>query len=91
MKNSGFRVPSKRITVNLALADIRKKGTAFDLAISVAILSALKHVQPDFLGKIMLIGELSLDGELRSVKGILPICINAQKAGIKGIIRPPQN
>lgn len=91
MKNSGFRVPSKRITVNLAPADIRKEGTAFDLPISVAILSALKHVQPDFLDKILLIGELSLDGELRPVKGILPICINAQKVGIKGIILPTQN
>ena len=78
MKNSGFRIPSKRITVNLAPADIRKEGAAFDLPIAVAILCGLRHVDTHFLDKIILIGELSLDGELRPVKGILPICINAK-------------
>ena len=91
MKNSGFRIPSKRITVNLAPADIRKEGAAFDLPIAVAILCALRHVDTHFLDKIILIGELSLDGELRPVKGILPICINAKKQGINGIILPPEN
>ena len=91
MKNSGFRIPSKRITVNLAPADIRKEGAAFDLPIAVAILCGLRHVDTNFLDKIILIGELSLDGELRPVKGILPICINAKKQGINGIIVPPEN
>ncbi|MDP6935833.1 MAG: YifB family Mg chelatase-like AAA ATPase [Candidatus Marinimicrobia bacterium] len=91
MKNSGFRVPQKRITINLAPADIRKEGTAFDLPIAISILTALRQIDAHYLDKIILIGELSLDGDLRPVKGILPICINAYNKGIKGIILPTQN
>ncbi len=91
MKNSGFKIPQKRITINLAPADIRKEGSAFDLPIAVGILSALDYVDKKFLDKILLIGELSLDGILRPVKGAFPICLNAKTAGYKGIILPKQN
>ena len=91
MKNSGFRIPSKRITINLAPADIRKEGSAFDLPIAIGILSALGYVNEKYLDKIMLVGELSLDGFLRPVKGIFPICLNAKKNGTKAIILPIQN
>tara|TARA_B110000438_G_scaffold45512_1_gene45613 strand:+ start:2490 stop:4025 length:1536 start_codon:yes stop_codon:yes gene_type:complete len=91
IKNSDFRFPSKRITVNLAPADIRKEGSAFDLPIAIGLLAALGHVSSDHLDKVILVGELSLDGKLRPIKGVLPICINAKKLGIKGIILPHEN
>ncbi len=91
IKNSDFRFPGKHITINLAPANIRKEGTTFDLPIAVGILTALGHVKNEHLSKVILIGELSLDGKLRPVKGVLPICIHAQKEGIKGIILPSEN
>ena len=91
IKNSGYKIPQKRITVNLAPADIRKEGSAFDLPIAVGILSALGYVDKKFLDKILMIGELSLDGILRPVKGTFPICLNAKESGYKGIILPKQN
>ena len=91
INNSGYRLRQKRTTINLAPADIRKEGSAFDLPMAIGILAAHGHVKEDFLDRILLIGELSLDGKLRPVKGILSICSNAQKLGIKGIILPAQN
>jgi len=92
IKNSDFRFPSKRITVNLAPADIRKEDSAFDLPIAIGLLAALGHINPDHIDKVILVvGELSLDGKLRPVKRVLPICINAQKSGVKGIILPHEN
>jgi magnesium chelatase family protein len=91
IKNSDYRFPGKHITINLAPANIRKEGTTFDLPIAVGILAALGHVKNEHLSKVILIGELSLDGKLRPVKGVLPICIHAQKEGIKGIILPSEN
>ncbi len=91
IKNSGFWVPQKRITINLAPADIRKEGSAFDLPIAIGLLAAQNVVEDKYLDRIILVGELSLDGRLRPVKGILPICLNARAAGIKGIILPDEN
>ena len=89
MKNSGFRVPQKRTTVNLAPADIRKEGSAFDLPIAIGILSALGHVPP--ADNTILVGELGLDGELRAVKGVLPITVAAREAGYRTILVPEPN
>src|SRR5579872_933564 len=75
IKNSGLSFPNKRITVNLAPADIRKEGSAFDLPIAIGILAALEQVNTDRLNKFIILGELALDGALRSVHGVLPIAI----------------
>jgi magnesium chelatase family protein len=91
VKNSGFRFPSKRITVNLAPADIRKEGSAFDLSIAVGLLAAIGEVDPQQLEEYILLGELALDGNLRSIHGALPIAVEVQKHGFKGIIVPEDN
>ncbi len=91
IKNSNFKFPEKRITINLAPADIKKEGSGFDLPIAMGILTALGHVNPELLQKYLILGELSLDGTLRPVKGVLPITMAAQKAGVKGIILPLEN
>ena len=91
IKNSGFELKSRRIIVNLAPADIKKEGVSLDLAIAIGILINLEQVSSNNLEKTVLIGELSLDGKLNKVNGILPICIEAQKLGIKRIILPSIN
>ena len=91
MKNSGFRIPQKRTTVNLAPADIRKEGSAFDLPIAVGILCALGHVARTDLDNTLLVGELGLDGALRPVKGALPITVAAKQAGYRTILVPTVN
>ncbi len=73
IKNSGYSFPQKRVTINLAPADVRKEGSAFDLPIAVGILAADRMFSPQVLDKFMLVGELSLDGALRHVRGVLPI------------------
>lgn len=91
VKNSDFRYPSKRTVVNLAPADIRKEGSTFDLPIAIGVLAALGEVKSTFLDKIWLLGELSLDGSLRPIRGALPIAICAAQTGVKGIILPKDN
>ncbi len=91
VRNSGFRFPTKHVTVNLAPADIRKEGSAFDLPMAVGILAASGYVRRDYLGSIVLLGELALDGGLRPIKGALPLAIAARQAGIKGLILPIEN
>lgn len=94
IKNSNYEFPLKRITVNLAPADIRKEGSAFDLPISIGILLAAEQIKIHNTVNIeetLLIGELSLDGTLQSVNGILPIAIAAKENGIKNIIIPENN
>ena len=91
INNSGFSFPRKHVTINLAPADIRKEGSAFDLPIAIGILAANGAVKPDYLDKLLLLGELALDGELRPVKGVLPIAISAKRDGINGIILPEEN
>ncbi|RPI03667.1 MAG: ATP-binding protein [Calditrichaeota bacterium] len=91
VKNSGFRFPSKKITINLAPADIRKEGAAFDLPIALGILAAEGLISPVRLNDYILVGELSLDGRLRPVRGILPIASEIVKEGKKGILLPMEN
>jgi len=91
IQNSGFDFPWKRIIVNLAPADIKKEGAAFDLPIAVGILAAVGRVEPSAAKKYVILGELSLDGSLRPIHGSLPIAIAAVKEKIGGIILPAAN
>ena len=85
-------MPRTRVVVNLAPADIKKSGTAFDLPIAVGILAASEQlVNKRAIEKYMIMGELSLDGEVRPIKGALPIAIHARKEGFKGLIVPNAN
>lgn len=92
LKNNDYRIPGKEITINMAPADIRKEGSAYDLTIAMGILAASGQVsQPEMAEHYVIMGELSLDGELRPIKGALSIAIKAQKEGFKGVILPAQN
>ena len=91
IRNSGIDAAHKKITVNLAPADIKKEGVAFDLPIAIGILSAQELVKPDKLAKFLILGELALDGNLREVKGILSITFAAKQHGYEGIILPKNN
>jgi magnesium chelatase family protein len=92
IKNSDFMFPSKRVTINLAPADIRKEGSAFDLPIAVGILSATGQILRDRVDEFVMLGELSLDGTLRPIPGVLPMVMSFKNInGIKGIILPKQN
>ncbi len=88
LKNSNIELPLKKITINLAPADIKKEGSAFDLPIAIGILSSNEIVKSDKLEETLLLGELSLDGTLRKVKGGLPIAVEVKKLGIKNFILP---
>src|SRR4030066_288831 len=88
IKNSGFEYPLKKITVNLAPADIKKEGSSFDLPIAIGLLTATGLIESNKLVDTVFLGELSLDGKLRPVKGALPITVEAKKKGIKRIILP---
>lgn len=88
IKNCGFEFPARRITINLAPADIKKEGSSFDLPIAIGILSANENVSSSFLEDSIFLGELALDGKLRHVRGALPISVEARKKGIKRIILP---
>lgn len=90
-KNNGFNFPGKEITVNMAPADIRKEGSVFDLPIAIGILSVSDQVKTDLLNEYILIGELSLDGNVQSMKGVLPIALQAKKEGFRGIVLPKEN
>ncbi|MFM6014384.1 MAG: YifB family Mg chelatase-like AAA ATPase, partial [Dolichospermum sp.] len=91
LKNAGFAFPMRKIVINLTPADLRKEGPAFDLPISIGILAASEQVKADLLGDFLFLGEVSLDGSLRPVAGILPIAATAKKMGISGIIVPVDN
>ncbi len=91
LKNVGFQMPRRKLVVNMAPADIRKEGSWYDLPIAIGILAATGQITPEDLGSYMLMGELSLDGSLRPIKGALPIAIQARKEGFKGLIVPRQN
>ena len=88
IKNSGFEFPLKKITINLAPADIKKEGSSFDLPIAIGILAAAEIISSETLQNSVILGELSLDGSLRKVKGILPIAVEALKRGYNKIILP---
>lgn len=91
IKNSGYEMLSKRIVINLAPADTKKEGSIFDLPIAIGILIDLGKIKNDKLDEIAFIGELSLDGKINRINGILPMCIEAQKLGIKKLIVPKEN
>lgn len=89
--NNGYKYPGKEITINMAPADIRKEGSIFDLPIGIGILAASEQIPAEKLEEYIILGELSLDGQLNPLKGVLPIAINAKKEGFKGIIIPTEN
>ena len=91
IKNSEIEFPSRKILVNLAPANTRKEGSLFDLPIAIGILIATEIIQNINLSNYIFIGELSLDGKLNKVKGILPMCIEASKMGIKNVVLPEEN
>jgi len=92
IKNSGYEIPmNRRITINLAPADIKKEGTSFDLAIAISILSACGIVDPEPLKHFMMAGELSLDGKIKSIKGALSMAVTARNMKLKGVILPQEN
>ena len=91
LKNNDFNYPGKEITVNMAPADIRKEGSTFDLSIAMGILAASGQMHSTRLEEFIVLGELSLDGSLQPIKGVLPIAMQAKKEGFKGIILPEQN
>lgn len=91
LTNNGFSYPGKEITINMAPADIRKEGSTFDLPIAIGIMAASSQVDTDRIGEYIILGELSLDGSLNPMKGILPIALTAKKEGFKGIILPKAN
>lgn len=88
---NGYRMPTSTITINMAPADIRKEGSAYDLPLAIGMLGATEVVRPDKLEDYLLMGELSLDGSLQPIKGALPIAIKARELGFKGLILPRQN
>lgn len=91
IKNSGLQFPIKRITINLAPADIRKEGSAFDLPIAISILAANGQIQSDKLDRFLILGELALDGSLRPITGALSIAVKAKLENLRGIILPAAN
>ena len=91
IKNSDFVFPNKKITINLAPADVRKEGSAFDLPIAIGILSATGQILSEDFDDTVILGELSLDGSLRRVSGVLPMALQAKKLGKKRLLVPEEN
>lgn len=91
IKNSGFQLPSKRITINLSPADMRKQGSAFDLPIAAAVLASLGVIPTEYFHNILIIGELGLNGDINPVNGVLSLVLHAKKQGIKVCIVPFDN
>ncbi|MFQ5579085.1 MAG: YifB family Mg chelatase-like AAA ATPase [Nitrospiria bacterium] len=91
IKNTGFHFPVKKITINLAPADLKKEGSAFDLPMALGILAAEEVVQDHSLQDYLIVGELSLDGRIKEIKGALPIAILAKRLGKRGVILPLKN
>ncbi|HMT27936.1 MAG TPA: magnesium chelatase domain-containing protein, partial [Bacteroidia bacterium] len=90
-KNVGYRMPGMKIVVNMAPADIRKEGSAYDLTIGMGILAASGQIPSDGIGEYIIMGELSLDGNVLPIKGALPIAIQAAKENFKGFFLPKEN
>src|SRR6218665_183656 len=91
LKNNGYSLPGKKITINMAPADLRKEGSAYDLTLAIGILVASGQLQSEETGNYIIMGELSLDGGLQPIKGALPIAIKAREEGFKGFFLPKQN
>lgn len=91
LKHIGYKIPGKKIVINMAPADIRKEGSAYDLTIALGILAASGQIKNSRIGDYLIMGELSLDGGLQPIKGALPIAIKAREEGFKGFILPVKN
>ena len=91
LQNIGYKLPGKKITINMAPADLRKEGSAYDLPITLGILAASKQIDAPTISDYIIMGEIALDGAIRPVKGALPIAIQALKDGFKGFILPEEN
>ncbi len=91
IKNSGYELQSRKIVVNLAPADIKKEGSFFDLPIAIGVLNCTEYLESKQLEDIAFIGELSLDGKINKVDGVLPMCIEAKRLGIETIVVPKEN
>ena len=91
LSNNGLKYPKRKITINMAPADIRKEGSSYDLPLAIAILAASEQVSVDLLDQYIIMGELSLDGSINPIKGALPIAIKASEEGFKGVIVPKAN
>ncbi len=91
LKNNSYNMPGKKITINMAPADLRKEGSAYDLTLAIGILVASSQIKADEIDKYVIMGELSLDGGLQPIRGALPIAIKAKEEGFKGFFLPKQN
>ena len=91
LKNNGYNMPGKKITINMAPADLRKEGSAYDLTLAIGILVASAQIKADEIDKYVIMGELSLDGGLQPIRGALSIAIKAKEEGFKGFFLPKQN
>jgi len=91
LQNNKYKLPGKKIIINMAPADLRKEGSAYDLTFAIGILAASGQIKADSLSDYLIMGELSLDGSLQPIRGALPIAIQAKKEGFKGFILPEQN
>jgi magnesium chelatase family protein len=91
LKNNGYKLPVKKITINMAPADLRKEGSSYDLTLAIGILAASGQINANEISKYVIMGELSLDGSLQTIKGVLPIAIKAKEEGFKGFFLPKQN
>ncbi|MBO0323077.1 YifB family Mg chelatase-like AAA ATPase [Muricauda sp. CAU 1633] len=91
LQNIGYKIPGKKITINMAPADLRKEGSAYDLTLALGILAASNQINSEEIGDYLIMGELSLDGSLQPIKGALPIAIKAKDEGFKGFILPNEN
>ncbi|AWX46274.1 uncharacterized protein HME9304_03306 [Flagellimonas maritima] len=91
LQNNGYKIPGKKITINMAPADLRKEGSAYDLTLALGILAASDQIKSEKIAQYLIMGELSLDGSLQPITGALPIAIKAQEEGFKGFILPKEN
>src|SRR3954469_20353239 len=91
IRNSGLEFPPHRVTVNLAPADVRKAGSSFDLPIALGVLASTGQLAPAALADTLILGELSLDGNINAIRGVLPIAVAAKRLGLTRLLLPPQN
>lgn len=91
LQNNSYKLPGKKIIINMAPADLRKEGSAYDLTFAIGVLAASQQIKAENISDYLIMGELSLDGSLQPMKGALPIAIQAKKEGFKGFILPEQN
>lgn len=91
LKTNDYKMPGRKVIINMAPADIKKEGASYDLPLAIGILAASEQINHDLLEDFVIMGELSLDGYIKSVKGILPIAIQTRKEKFKGLIVPLAN